>query len=87
MFLGSNGVSVNTGVKNRLITIVRQETPWVGFVWCLTHMLELALKDALKKWMDPISTCLQNCITCMKNLAKIKKVEGISWNSLRSIRV
>ena len=60
VFLGSDGASVNTGVKNGLITLVRQDTPWVGFVWCLAHRLELALKDALKEWMDPISLCLQN---------------------------
>ena len=60
MFLASDGASVNTGVKNGLISLIREETPWVGFVWCFAHHLELALKDALKEWIEPITVCLQN---------------------------
>ena len=52
--------SIPAVIKNGLITIVRQETPWIGFVWCLAHRLELVLKDGLKEWRNPISTCLQN---------------------------
>ena len=26
------------------------------FVWCFSHRLELALKDALSEWMNPIAT-------------------------------
>ena len=51
VFLASDGASVNTGVKNGLISLIREETPWVGFVWCFAHRLELALKDALKEWI------------------------------------
>ena len=47
-------------MKNGLISSVRNEFPWVGFIWCFAHRLELALKDVLKEWMDPITTCLQN---------------------------
>jgi hypothetical protein len=60
VFLASDGASVNTGIKNGLISLIRKETPWVGFIWCFAHRLELALKDALKEWMDHITTCLQN---------------------------
>ena len=59
-FVGSDSASLNTGTKDGQITIVCQETPCVGFVRCLTHRLELALKDALKERIDSISTCLQN---------------------------
>ena len=32
----------------------------MGFVWCFAHRLELALKQALKEWFEPITTCLTN---------------------------
>ena len=38
VFLASDGAAVNTGLKNGLIKLIRDDRPWVGFVWCLTHM-------------------------------------------------
>ena len=32
----------------------------MGFVLCFAHRLELALKQALKEWFEPITTCLMN---------------------------
>ena len=32
----------------------------MGFVWCFAHCLELALKQTLKEWFEPITTCLTN---------------------------
>ena len=60
VFLVSDGASVNSGIKKGLISLIRKETPWVGFVWCFTHCLELALKQALKEWFEPITTCFTN---------------------------
>ena len=48
VFLGSDGASVNTDIKYRLITNVGQETPST-FTWCLAKRFDLALKDALKE--------------------------------------
>ena len=59
-----------TGMKNGLISLVRKEFPWVGFIWCFAHCLELALKDALKEWMDPITICLQNLYYLYEKLSK-----------------
>ena len=28
--------------------IMKEEMPWIVFVWCMTHRLELAIQDALK---------------------------------------
>ena len=70
VFLASDGASVNTGVKNGLISLIREETPWVGFVWCFAHRLELALKDALKEWIEPITVCLQNLYYLYEKLSK-----------------
>ena len=27
---------------------MKEETPWIAFVWCMAHRLELAIQDALK---------------------------------------
>ena len=44
----ADGASVNRGDKNGVISILRNNHPWVIYVWCVAHRLELALKDALQ---------------------------------------
>ena len=44
---GCDGASVNI-VNRGLKGLLRESAPWVQFVWCLAHRLELALKYALK---------------------------------------
>ena len=57
--LASDGTSVNSSIKKGIISLIIKENPWVGFVWCFAHRLELALKQVLKEWFKPI-TCLMN---------------------------
>ena len=59
VFLASDGAAVNTGLKNGLIKLLRHDRPWVGFVWCLAHRLELGIKDALSDWIKPVEVNLQ----------------------------
>ena len=42
----SNGASVN-GNTSSVKVILRENSPWIVFIWCIAHRLELALKDAL----------------------------------------
>ena len=78
VFLASDGASVNTGVKHILISLIRKETPWVGFVWCFAHPLSLALKDALKEWMEPITICLQNLYYFYeKSIIKLRELKNL----------
>ena len=81
VFLASDGASVNTGMKNGLISLVRRVFHWVGFICCFAHRLELALKDALKEWMDPITTYLQNLYylyeKSSKKLRELKKLHEL----------
>ena len=45
--IGTDGASANiaaAGMKG----LVEKELPWVFWMWCLAHRLELAVKDALK---------------------------------------
>ena len=43
-----DGATVNRGEEAGVIGILRRELPWVIYVWCVAHRLELSLKDALK---------------------------------------
>jgi hypothetical protein len=43
----SDGASVNRGHKQSVKTILQEKSPWIVFIWCIAHRLELALKDAL----------------------------------------
>lgn len=45
--IGTDGVSTNiasAGLKG----LVENQLPWIYWMWCLAHRLELAIKDALK---------------------------------------
>ena len=56
VFLSSDGASVNCGKHYGLIRLFQEEYPWMSFIWCFSHRLELALKDALKEFMEPVVT-------------------------------
>ena len=56
VFLASDGAAVNTGLKNGLIKLIRDDRP---FVWCLAQKLELGIKDALSDWIKPVEVNLQ----------------------------
>ena len=44
---GADGASVNRGEENGVISLIQDTYPWVLFLWCIAHRLELSLKDAL----------------------------------------
>ena len=78
VFLASDGASVNSSVKKGIIGLIRKEMPWVGFVWCFAHHLEMAVKQALKEWFRPITTCLTNfCYLYEKSHKKFQKLKVI----------
>ena len=58
VFLSSDGASVNCGKNSGLIRQFQEDYPWISFIWCFSHRLELALKDALKEFMEPVDTTL-----------------------------
>ena len=76
VFFASDGSSVNCGIKNGLIMLIKEELPWVSFLWCVAHRLELALKDSLKTWMEPINVCLMNLYYMyQKSSKKLREVK------------
>ena len=45
--IGTDRASANIAA-NGLKGLVKRHSPWMFWIWCLTHRLELAVKDALK---------------------------------------
>ena len=60
VFLSSDGASVNSGSKSGLIRLFQENYPWISFIWCFSHRLELAIKDALKDFIEPVETSLRH---------------------------
>jgi hypothetical protein len=81
VFFSSDGTAVNSSLKAGVISKFKVEMPWVTFVWCISHRLELALKDALKKSIDPVDTCIRNLYylyeKSSKKLRELKSLFGI----------
>lgn len=48
VFGASDGASTNSRIFNSLVALLQQDCPWLVFIWCTSHRLELALKDSLK---------------------------------------
>ena len=48
-FLSPDGSTVNCRKESGLIALLQEEHPWVVFIWCFTHRLELDLKDAQRQ--------------------------------------
>ena len=59
-FLSSDGASVNSGKNSGLIRLFQEDYEWLCFIWCFSHRLELALKDALKDFIDPVDESLRH---------------------------
>ena len=57
VFLSSDGASVNCG-NSGLIKLFQEDYPSISFIWCFSHELELAIKDALKEYMELVNTML-----------------------------
>ena len=70
VFLSSDGASVNCGKHSGLIRLFQEEYPWMSFIWCFSHRLELALKDALKEFMEPVDVTLRHLYYMYTNSSK-----------------
>lgn len=47
MGIGTDGASANIG-GSALKGLVESHIPWIFWMWCMAHRLELAVRDALK---------------------------------------
>ncbi|KAM9808826.1 zinc finger protein 862-like isoform 1-T1 [Syngnathus typhle] len=47
---GTDGASVNTGNKNGLVALMKEDgMPWLIGIWCVAHLFERGLLDAIKE--------------------------------------
>ena len=49
---------MNSGKDSGIIAKLQEENSWILFVWCFSHRLELALKDALEAFTKPVNESL-----------------------------
>ena len=72
VFLASDGASVDSAVKSGVaVKFCEAGVPWLAFVWCLSHRLELVLDDHLEEVMERVKKCLTNLFYCYGNSSKI----------------
>ena len=68
--MSSDGASVNSGSNSGLIKLFQEDYPWLAFVRCFSHRLELSLKDALLDFLEPVGTLLTHLFYTYSNSAK-----------------
>jgi len=73
-----DGASVNIA-SGGLKGLVEKQVPWVYWMWCIAHRLELAIKDALKgKSFDLVDEMLLHLYYIYDKLPKkYRELEGI----------
>ena len=82
VYLASDGVTANSGTKGSLAVKFREGgASWLVFVWCMSHRIELVLKDSLDDAMHPIKKSLTALFYCyeksskkLRELCKLHKV-------------
>ena len=77
VFIGSDGVSVNSGVEGGMPAKFREEEElsWLTFIQCLSHGLELAISDSLHEHLSSIKHCLHNLFYLYeKSSEKLRKL-------------
>ena len=51
--------------ENILIKLFQEDYSWVLFTLCFSHRLELALKDAIKKALEPVDVMSLSDLYCL----------------------
>ena len=85
MFLSSDGAATNSGLVSGLITLFKQDNPWVAFVWCFSHRLELALKDALSSEFELVEESLRHLFYMYKNSSKKVRELKVLYQALQNV--
>ena len=71
MFFESDGTSVNSGLRGGVSSLLQQRYgKHIKFFWCLSHRIELGLKDALKKDMEEVDTAMRDLYYIYQNSGK-----------------
>ena len=95
--MGTDGASSNIAAKG-LNGLVEQKLPWIFWMWCLAHRLELAIKDALSGTVfdsiDEMLLCLyylyekspKKCIELKSLCADLKECLEFDEDGIRPVR-
>lgn len=71
VFFESDGTAVNSGLKNGVIKVLQEKFgSHIKFFWCLSHRLELAVKDAIQEDMKEVETALRDLYYVYQNSGK-----------------
>ena len=82
VYLASDGATVNSGTKAGLAVNFREAGAlWLVFVWCMSHRIELALKDSLDDAIQPTKKSLTALFYCYekssKKLRELRKLHKV----------
>ena len=89
VFFGSDGTNTNSGLKAELITKLKDDISWIQFIWCVSHRLEVPMKDALKEFMKPVDDSLVHLYYLFKKSSKklsqasLRQASLAKWLSVR----
>ena len=71
MFFESDGTAVNSGLRAGVISFLQHRYgTYIKFFWCLSHRIELALKNALKNDMQEVDTAMRDLYYIYQNSGK-----------------
>ena len=85
VFLSSDGAATNSGMVSGLIALFKRYMPWVAFVWCFSHRLELALKDALSSEFQLVEESLRHLFYMYKNSSKKVRELKVLYQALQNV--
>ena len=77
-FFCSDGTVVNSSLNAGIIAKFKELYNWVIFTWCVSHRLELALKNALKNWFESVDMCVCNLYYLYeKSTKKLRELKAL----------
>ena len=70
-FFESDGTAVNSGIRAGVIAMLQQKLGrHIKFFWCLSHRLELAIKEAIQNEMKDVETAMRDLYYIYQNSGK-----------------
>ena len=90
----SDGAAVNMGIIKGAMTQLGESRPWLIKIHCISHRLELALKEGIKEFdkLNNIETIYTTIFYLLRNSGKLKtackeaaKALNITWYTLPKI--
>ena len=71
VFFESDGTAVNSGLRDGVNSILQRKFgKHIKFFWCLSHRLELAIKDAIQNDMKEVETAMRDLYCIYQNSAR-----------------